>query len=162
MPLLNDDLKAEIVTLLAQFRGASEVARLIEVEHGVQVDRFQIRTYDPSKPAFAAGDRWRLLFEEVRADYLHQVSAVPIAHKAYRLNELQRNYDRARQTGNLVLANATLEQAAKEVGGALTNQHQVTTTSTYRDMSPDDRRAAFVRLIDRALANKPLPAAVAA
>ena len=122
MAMLTDEIKAEIVLRLAQFSGYSEVARAIESEFGVAVDRHQVRTYDPSKPAFAAAERWRSFFNEARTRYLDDVTAVPIANKAFRLNELQRSFELARRSGNLILANATLRQAAEEVGGSLTNE----------------------------------------
>lgn len=152
MAMLPDEIKAHIVTLLAQFCGASEITKVIEAEHSVRVDRFQVRTYDPTKLAFAAGEKWRSLFDGVRAEYLTQLEAIPIAHKGYRLNQLQRNYDRASQAGNLVLANAILEQAAKEVGGALTNNQNIRVQSEIEQMSWEERRAALRELIRRAIA----------
>lgn len=157
MAALTEDIKTEIVLQLAQFRGYSEVARWVSDEWGVKVDRFQVRTYDPTNPAFAGGPKWREIFQEARKNYLSAVEAVPIANKAYRLNELQKNYDRARQADNLVLANAILEQAAKEVGGALTNERNLRVEKpggSFRDLSSEERRMAAAQLIHDALSRQ--------
>jgi len=154
MAILNDEMKTEIVTLLGQFHGYSEIAKILSAEHDVVVDRFQIRAYDPTKPTFSAGDRWRVLHGEVRNRYLDNVGAVPIAHKAFRLNELQKVYFKARDARNLVLANATLEQAAKEVGGALTNQQTLTTRSEIEMRTPEENRAALADIFAKAMAFK--------
>jgi hypothetical protein len=160
MTKLTDEIKNLIVTQLAQFRGYAEVARLVTHETGVAVDRFQVRTYDPTNPAFAGGDKWRAIFDRVREHYLTAVESVPIANKAYRLNELQRNYDDARGKGNLVLANQTLEQAAKEVGGAHTNERNLNLNgpySQYADMTSEERRAAAAEILRAALSSNGPP-----
>ncbi len=157
MAALTEDIKTEIILQLAQFRGYSEVARWVSDEWGVKVDRFQVRTYDPTNAAFAGSPKWREIFVEARKKYLSSVEAVPIANKAYRLNELQKNYDRARQSDNLVLANAILEQAAKEVGGALTNErnlHVDKPGGSFRDLSLEERRIAAAQLIYDALSRQ--------
>lgn len=154
MTKLTDEIKTLIVTELAQFRGYAEVARLVAEVTGVPVDRFQVRTYDPTNPAYSGGEKWRAIFDRVREQYLTAVESVPIANKAYRLNELQRNYDDARSRGNLVLANQILEQAAKEVGGAMTNQRQLKMDGPVNpclDMSPEERRAAAAEILRSAL-----------
>ncbi len=154
MAALTEDIKTEIILQLAQFRGYSEVARWVTDEWGVKVDRFQVRTYDPTNPAFAGSPKWREIFHEARKNYLSAVEAVPIANKAYRLNELQKNYDRARQADNLVLANAILEQAAKEVGGALTNERNLNVDKKgggFRELTPEERRMAVAEMIHEAM-----------
>lgn len=154
MPKLTDDVKNMIVIQLAHFRGYAEVARLVTEETGVTVDRFQVRTYDPTNIAYAAGDKWRAIFEAERHAYLNLVERVPIAKQAYRLNELQRNYAIARDKGNLVLANATLEQAAKEVGNSLTNERSIRLDrphSHLADLTPEERRAMVADMLRQAL-----------
>lgn len=157
MTRLTDEIKTLIVMELAQFRGYAEVARLVSEETGVPVDRFQVRTYDPTNLAYAGGDKWRVIFERARVQYLTAVESVPIANKAFRLNELQRNYEAARNRGNLVLANATLEQAAKEVGGSLSNQRQLIMegrSNPCMEMSPEERRAAVVEILRTAISRQ--------
>lgn len=155
MSILNDDIKTEIVLRLACFGSPAEIAREIQAEFEVKVDRFQVRTYDPTKPAFAAGDKWRAMFEHARARCLTEVQSVPIASKAYRLNQLQQVYDRSRKAGNLILANQTLRQAAEEMGNSYTNENKLTVRSPVAEMSVDERRAALTDLIRKALANAP-------
>jgi hypothetical protein len=116
MAILTDEVKHEIVTALASFCGYAETARHIQTCFGIEIDRFQIRTYDPTNSAFSAGEKWREIFEQRRQAYLHQIADIPIAHRAYRLNQLQKLLDRAMQAGNMVLALRILERAAVEVG----------------------------------------------
>lgn len=143
-----------IVTELAQFRRHADVARMITEETGVTVDRFQVRTYDPTKAAYAGGEKWREIFDQVRSRYLSSIESVPIAHKAYRLNVLQQICDNARDRGNLVLAAATLEQAAKEVGNALTNERNIRMNgpmNSLSELTPEERRAMVAEMLRNAL-----------
>lgn len=154
MPKLTDDIKLLIVTELAQFRRPSDVARMITDETGVIVDRFQVRSYDPTKAAYAGGDKWREVFDQVRSRYLNSIESVPIAHKAYRLNVLQQICDDAQKRGNLVLACSTLEQAAKEVGNSLTNERNIRmngTTNSLSELTPEERRAMVAEMLQNAL-----------
>jgi hypothetical protein len=151
MARLNDMTKSVIVTMLAQFCSTAEIIAHLSAEYDVRVDRFQIRTYDPTKPSFVAGAKWRSLFEDVRSNYLHQLDAIPISHKGYRLNQLQRNFDRASRAGNLVLANSILKQAAQEVGGTLTNERKLAMSAGPERLSAEQRRVALAELIDRSL-----------
>ena len=157
MAKLTDELKSEIVVKLSQYEGYSDIARFLKLEYDVSVTRFQVRSYDPTKPTYAAGDKWREIFWTARNAYLNVADKVPIAHQAYRLNELQRNFDKARASGNIVLANKILEQAAKEVGGVLTKERTVNLqddrNSDYRSLTPDERRDLFTDIIKNALAS---------
>lgn len=154
MAKLTEDVKSLIVTQLAQFRGYAETARLVTDETGVTVDRFQVRTYDPTKAAYAGGDKWRGVFDHVRSRYLNSIESVPIAHKAYRLNVLQQICDEALNKGNAVLAAATLKQAAKEVGNSLTNERNIRLDrphSHLADLTPEERRAMVADILKQAL-----------
>lgn len=157
MTKLTDELKTDIVVRIAQYEGYSEIARTLKLEYAVSVTRFQVRSYDPTKPTYAAGDKWREIFWAARNSYLNAVDKVPIAHQAYRLNELQRNFNRAKASGNIVLANKTLEQAAKEVGGVLTKERTVNLqddrSSDYKSLTPDERRDLFTDMIINAVAS---------
>lgn len=154
MTKLTEDVKCLIVTQLAQFRGYAETARLVTEETGVIVDRFQVRTYDPTKSAYAGSDKWREAFNKARLHYLKSVEDIPIAHKAYRLNELQRIHDEAQKRGNLVLACATLKQAAKEVGNLLVSDRDVrlnNSTNSLSDLTSDERRAMAGEILRNAI-----------
>ncbi len=67
--------------MLAQFCGYSETAKTISSEHGVAVDRFQVRTYDPTKASYAAGDRWRVLHDRARKAYVDDVSTIRLLRR---------------------------------------------------------------------------------
>ena len=163
MAKLTEDIKHQIVIQLAQFRGYAEVSRLIHEETGVKVDRFQVRTYDPTNMAYAGSERWRAIFETARHQYLTSVEAVPISNKAYRLNQLQRILNDALSRGDVAIAMTTLRQAAKEVGNSLTNERNVRLDQPRSDLhhtTPEERRAMVVELLRTALAKREHQAAV--
>lgn len=156
MATLSDREKEEIVTLLARFRAPAQVVVHMREQWGVEVDRFQVRAYDPTNARYEGGDKWRPIFEAARAAYLGSIEDVPIAHAGYRLNELQRNYDRASQVGNLVLANAILRQAAWEIGRIPARQFGERNAGplSVHDMSPEERRARMVEILNDALGRR--------
>lgn len=154
MAELPNDAKLAIVQGLARFSTPAEVVAMVKDEFGIETTVQQVRTYNPGHPKFEAGEKWRSIFEAVRKAYLEDISAIPIASQAFRLNALQKNYDRAIKVGNVVLANATLEQAAKEIGGVLTNARNVSlqqTGGSFRDLTPEERRRAAADIIRSAL-----------
>lgn len=153
MAELTDQQKEEIVLLLARFRGPAEVKVAMQTEHGLDLPLQQIVQYDPSRPAYTAGEKWRPIFDAARKMYLEEVAAVPIANQGFRLNELNELYQRAKKAGNLKLAAELAEQAAKEVGGVLTNARELNIKDGRRprDMTPEDRTAAIGALISEAL-----------
>lgn len=144
MAILSVELKTEIVLRLARYGGYSEIAKSISSEYGVLVSRFQVRSYDPTKPTFAGSEKWRVIFETERNRYCEEVSTIPISYQAYRLNQLQTVVDRAMEAGNLILAMKALEQAAKEVGGVHSNKRSIemsqSSRSPYADLSQEERR----------------------
>jgi len=152
MATLTEREKAEIVRLLACYRTPSQVAVEMRAS-GVEVDRFQVRAYDPTNPRFEAGERWRALFEKERAAFIGEIDDIPIAKPAFRLNMLQQHLEAARQAGNLVLANAILKQAAWEVGRLPVEPAGAwrPASSAYDGMSPEERRAEMLRLVGEAL-----------
>ena len=151
---LPQEAKLYIVQALARFSSPAEVVVLVRDDFGIETTIQQVRTYNPEHPKYEAGEKWRPIFEAVRKAYLEDVSSIPIASQAFRLNALQKNYDRAMKHGNVVLANATLEQAAKEVGGVLTNARNVSVQQTaggFRDLTSEERRMAVAEMIANAL-----------
>ena len=156
MAKLTEDVKSLIVTQLAQYRGYAEVARLVTEETGVTVDRFQVRTYDPTKAAYAGSEKWREIFNEVRSRYLSSIENIPIAHKAYRLNVLQQICDEARSRGHFALACATLEQAAREVSNSAAFEKNGSNrpNSSYIDLTPEERRAKVTEMLRDAIERK--------
>jgi len=157
MPHLTDAQKTHIVMLLATFDTPIAVVVRMREDAGIEIDRSQVIRYDPTKPCFEGSERWREIFWATRKAYLEQLDPIPIAHKAYRLNELQRIYGRASQSGNLVLAMATLRQAAEEVGGALTNEQTLNVRRPVDEMTAEERRAAMTELVRKALSQKEPP-----
>ncbi|MFZ5696853.1 MAG: DUF2280 domain-containing protein [Pseudomonadota bacterium] len=151
---LSDEAKLFIVQAFARFSSPAEVVVMIREDFGIETTIQQVRTYNPEHPKFQAGSKWRPIFEAVRKVYLEDVSSIPIASQAFRLNALQKNYDRAIKHGNVVLANATLEQAAKEVGGVLTNARNVSVQQTaggFRNLTSEERRIAVAEMIGNVL-----------
>ena len=151
---LSDEAKLFIVQAFARFSSPAEVVVMIREDFGIETTIQQVRTYNPEHPKFEAGSKWRPIFEAVRKVYLEDVSSIPIASQAFRLNALQKNYDRAIKHGNVVLANATLEQAAKEVGGGLTNARNVSVQQTaggFRNLTSEERRIAVAEMIGNVL-----------
>lgn len=155
MTKLSEAAKHEIVVLLARFTSAADVVVYMREHFGIEIDRFQVRAYDLSSSRYEAGEKWRPIFEAARRAYLETIEAVPIAHKAYRLHQFQRALDRAQQTGNLVLVCDILERAAKEVGGAFTNERKVAVEPSghsFRDLTSEERRARVADMLREALA----------
>lgn len=149
---LTDEQKREIVEALACYRDVPSIIRAFHIEYGITLDRKQVGRYDPTRPYFAGSEKWREVFEARRRAYMEDISDVPVAHRGYRLNMLQRGVEAAEKAGNWLLAARLLEQAAKEVGGVFTNQQsfQLDSSSSrpaYLDMTPEERRAKVADLI---------------
>ena len=150
---LTEEQKFELVSMLACFREPAAIISHFQSEFGLTIEHKQVGRYDPTRAYFAAGSKWREVFEARRATYLNEVSAVPVAHQAYRLNLLQEGVDAAKRMGNWKLVAELAEQAAKEVGGILTNQrnhHIDDRKSSVRDLSPEERKNALTEIIRQA------------
>lgn len=153
MAELNDQLKLRIVMALARFQTPTEIAKELVAE-GIETDARQVAGYDPSRTYYEAGEKWRKYFDEERARYLADVQSIPVANQSYRLQILQRGIDAAVSRGNWVMAANLAEQAAKEVGGALTNQRNVNVSRPVDELSTEERRAQFAELIRKAMEMK--------
>lgn len=153
---LDDQTKLRIVLALAQFETPTDISKEL-LSEGIEADKRQVGAYDPTRPYYSAGERWREIFTAERKRYMEEVSAVPIANQGFRLNMLQKNLEKAMASGNRVLANQTLRQAAEEVGGALTNERNVKMTRPLEEVSADERRAMFAEVIRKALEAKDPP-----
>lgn len=125
MAKLDDTAKQFIVQALACFDTPQQVADAVREEFGVEITRMQVQSYDPTKRHGARLSKMlKAVFEATRRRFLEEIEQVPIASQTYRLRNLQRLHEKAQQRGNMVLAAALLEQAAKEVGGAYTNRRE--------------------------------------
>lgn len=157
---LTDEQKREIVEALACFQPTSAIIRHFQSEYGLEVGHKQVGRYDPQRSYYAGGERWRAIFDARRLAFLEDVAAVPVAHKAYRLSVLQEGVDAAKQARNWPLVASLLEQAAKEVGGVLTNESKLRVDDARRkraaDMTPEERKAALAELFRQALEQRAL------
>lgn len=127
MAVLKEEAKLLLVQSLACFDTPTQAAELVKQELGIAISRMQAAAYDPTKPAGRnLSEKWRAVFDSTREKFLSDVASVPIAHQAFRLRALQRQFERAEARGNTPLAAQLLEQAAKEMGGSLTNRRELT------------------------------------
>lgn len=118
MATLPTAVKMHILTALACFESPTQVAASVKQQFGLELSRQRIEAWHPER---AAGSRldviWREVFDTTRARLLIELDGIPIAHKSYRLRQLDRMAGQAEDMGNLPLAVRLIEQAAKEVGG---------------------------------------------
>lgn len=140
---ITDDIRTEIVTRLAMFDKQHEILADLR-ERGVEISQQAISSYVPGNRRNLA-KRWVELFHATREEYLREASAVPIANRVYRLRALERTLGMEMKRKNTVGIRATLEQAAKEVGGIYTNISKVQgavlhATVPVEDMSTDEKR----------------------
>lgn len=128
MAALKDAHKLFIVERLACFATPGEVQKALKETFGIEVPASTLLRYDPTtvQGSEELGQRWKDLFAAARARFLSDVSAIPIANQSYRLRRLQRILDDPALSRSPVTVMSALEQAAKEVGGALTNRRELT------------------------------------
>jgi len=133
MAALKEPVKIFIVQALACRDTPQEVADLVKQEFGVEVDRMQCSSYDPTKVAGKnLSKKFKDLFNETRKKFDKGLIDIPIANKHYRLKQ----YDKLLQkTKNTVTALKIMEQAAKDSGGQFTNKQEVDHTSKGESMN---------------------------
>lgn len=117
MTELSGEAKLRLVTLLAQFSGPAEAARIVASEFGVTLTRAQAWKYDPTRPACRISPKLKDVFFEVRERWLNRVSNIGVANKGHRLRALDRLAAKLEDRGDYLGALKALEQAAREVGG---------------------------------------------
>jgi len=114
---LTSDVKVFIVVELGCFETPAAVAEAVKAKFNVDVSRQHVESYDPTKHAGRnVAGRWKVLFDRVREGCQRELDKVPCAHRAVRLRCLDRMSREAEKIGNVALAAAILEKAAKEVG----------------------------------------------
>jgi hypothetical protein len=125
MKRIPEAIKKRIVEHLACFQTPPDVVDLIAEEFDVTLTPRHVRAYDPASFQFAASYRWLEYHAAVRKRYEQEIGKVAIAHRAYRLDQLQRTIDVAmdvldkRGDGWLEASEQirkAVETAAKEVG----------------------------------------------
>ncbi|HEX8653098.1 MAG TPA: DUF2280 domain-containing protein [Pyrinomonadaceae bacterium] len=130
MARLTNEHKLFIVQELACFRTPTEVVQAVKAEYEIEVDRRQVQFYDPTKRPEnkKLPEKWKEIFWATRGKYLEDAAGVAVAHQRYRLEVLNEVLQRQRSKPNVndVLVLSTLEQAAKERGGAFTNRRELT------------------------------------
>jgi hypothetical protein len=148
--------KERIVVLLGRFKRPVDVVQIMLEEHGVEVTHDQVTRYNPQHAAFRADrDKWEPIFNAAREAYVTDIKAVVVANQSFRLNELHDLYKRAKSGKNYKLAADLLEQIARETGGALTNQRELTVNGNKaRNMDSDDRRSLLGSLIAEELSKR--------
>lgn len=153
MAELTDEHKTEIMLLFARFRSPAEVTAEMNEKFGLEMVIQQTVKYDPERPSFEAGDKWRTLHDLARKQFIENISAIPVANQGYRLELLQRGIQDAISKGKWAAAAALAEQAARETGGLLTNQRNVSIDNRgrARDMSAEERREMLMGMIDERL-----------
>lgn len=122
MPVLTNTQKSFIVMRLAMYERPTDVCEQFKQRFNTEIDPRHVGFYSPEtgQGKERLSQKWRQLFYEARTSFLEDASKIPIAHKAYRLMKLQKNFEwlEARKSKeNIEQANRTLEQAAKESGG---------------------------------------------
>lgn len=148
--------KVRLITLLAQFTGPSEAARIVSDEFGVTLARAQAWKYDASKRGCTAGPRYRQLFAEVRERWLNDLASIGIAKQGHRLRVLDRLAARLEERGDYMGAARVLEQAAKEVGGRYSGKADAKSPSSlvhprqaFDDRAREQLVARFASLAER-------------
>lgn len=126
MATLKSKHKSFIVIKLACYDSSTEIQQDFEEEYGFKPALNQISYYNPENiQSSNLAQKWRDLYSETRKRFNEEISSIPIANQAYRLKKLQRNMQKLEEMRNYKAANETIEQAAKEVGGAFTNEKKL-------------------------------------
>lgn len=117
MAKLNDEVKLYIIQQLAMYQTPQVVADLVNQTFSIEVSRQQVYRYHPEQDRIS--QKFRIIFDTTRANFIRRVCDVPIAHLAYRLTQLQEALDieRERPQRNTRLIMDILREAAKQVGG---------------------------------------------
>lgn len=127
MAALSNALKALIVQRLAMFVADKAIIEELATL-GVTVDYPQIAYYHPRTKRSRLGKEWVELFEATRAQYIADTSDIPIAHRAVRLRELNRMFEKGKAAAreNVPLQKDLLIEAERFTGDAYTNKRQLT------------------------------------
>lgn len=125
MSTLNDEVKLYIVQQLACHNSPTQTANDVYEEFGIKLERGNIQKYDPTKAAGKQlSKKYKEIFQETRKKFLGDISMIPIASQAVRLNELSISHKYFKSKKNFIAANQVLEQVAKEVNGFYTSRFQ--------------------------------------
>jgi hypothetical protein len=122
MARLKKEHKHFIIKNLAMYSTTAEVQQQVKENFGIEVSKQQISYYNPGtvQGNRELAQKLRHLFDVTRDKFLEGAIEIPIAHKQYRLKQLQKLYEKHLHSDELVEARSVLEQAAKEMGNAYT------------------------------------------
>jgi hypothetical protein len=140
MSRIPEAVKRRIVEHLACYCTHAETTDLIREEFNLELTPRHVRSYDPHTFQFAGRSEWRDVHAATRKRFLEEISNISIAHRAYRLRQLEQLYLSAKGRGALVIAAGMLEQAAKEVGHVYTNVSKVQGSSIVAHMHSEVER----------------------
>ena len=125
--ILTEEQKQYIVCQFAIFQRTWQICHSFRDVYGEEITAAQVANFDIAKRSGKRDvKKWIPLFDETRAKFLADVGSVPIANATYRIHKIDEMFDIAFKKKNYVSAAKLLEQAAKETGGAYTNQRDVT------------------------------------
>lgn len=127
MASLANKHKSFIVIRLACYDSSTEIQEEFMNSFGFTPSLTQISYYNPknAQGSKQLAQKWKDLFDETRLKFKEEIQDIPIANQAYRLKKLQRNMESLERMRNYKAANETIEQAAKEMGGAFTNEKKL-------------------------------------
>lgn len=156
MATLTDEMKGFLVSELAMFATPTQAAQALKEQFGVEINRNQAYEYNPEARGGRRSNisnKWRVLFQATRKRFLKDVTAIPIASRAFRLWKLDSMLRAAEARDNLVLAARLLEQAAKECGDVFTNRHTFKHSGSVDPavkLTPDQLRDGIMALVQKA------------
>jgi hypothetical protein len=111
---IDERLRRFIVIQLASFRTPTEVVKDVAEQYDVSVSRQQVERYNPTRVAGkSVAKKWEALFHAARKTYLEDVARHGVAHRAYRMERLQRLLE-SHSGRNPMLVLQILSQAAQE------------------------------------------------
>ena len=110
MATLREPIKIFIVQSLACFDTPQQVADAVKQEFGIEIERQQVASYDPTKSTGRnLSKKLKDLFHKTRSDFKENIEDIPIANKAFHFKELQQIYNE--YTKNKVMRTKVLKQA---------------------------------------------------
>lgn len=115
MAKLTEHQKLFVIKALAEYNSYGDVNDMLNEHYGFTLPIQNISRYDPTKPSGSPMTlKLKEYFYKCRKDFEEDFSAIPIANPSYRLAELQKLFQKAKRSGNIVMCSNLLEQAAKE------------------------------------------------
>ena len=158
---LTEEQKQYIVCQFAIFKRTWQICHSFRDTYGEEITAAQVSNFDIAKRLKGQRSiaKWVPMFDAARAKFLADVASVPVANATYRIHQLDEMFDIAFKKKNYVAAAKLLEQAAKETGGAYTNQRELS-AKIDADVSVSDE-SAIPMVVKRDMLAHRLRAAVA-